>query len=171
VEWIMKKFLRYRQVAFFLLLLSTVSPALGTELGESLPEFHIETFDGNTFSHKTLAGKPALVVFWNTWCPVCRKELPEVSRLSRKFPPDKLTVLAVNTGMNDSEPKARAYWEKYGYRFPGAFDHTFEVGQAFGIRGVPTIFLFDAKGVAIYKQSRLPENLEERLRRLTGRED
>ena len=147
-------------------LMAMVSPGWGVEVGEPLPDFTLQTFDGGTASRATLEGKPILVIFWNTWCPKCLRELPEINRQSEKFGPRGLAVLAVNTAMNDTESKARAYWNKYGYAFSCGFDHDFDVGQAFGVFGVPTIFLVDSKGVVRYKQSLLPEDLEERFKQL-----
>src|SRR5919108_5480992 len=86
-----------------LFLMVTVSPALSAEVGEPLPEFAVQTFDGKNLSRATLAGKPLMLVFWNTWCPDCMRELPRINRLAEKFGPRGLVVLAVNTGLNDSE--------------------------------------------------------------------
>lgn len=144
-----------------------VVPAWSVEVGESMPDFALQTFDGSKLSRATLAGKPLLLVFWNTWCPNCMRELPRINRLTEEFGPKGLEVLAVNTGINDAEGKARAFWKKHNYGFPTGFDHVFEIGQAFGVRGVPTIFLVDSKGIVRYKHVLLPENMEERLQELT----
>jgi peroxiredoxin len=151
-----------------LLLLATVSPSWSVELGEPLPDFVVQAFDGSTVSREALEGKPVLLIFWNTWCPRCMEELPEINRLAEKFGPRGLAVLAINSAMNDTERKARAYWKKYGYGFPAAFDEDYEVGQAFGVRGVPTVFLVDSKGVVRYKHSLVPADMEERFKLLTG---
>jgi peroxiredoxin len=142
------------------------APGWSVEVGESMPDFALQTFDGSKLSRATLAGKPLLLVFWNTWCPNCMRELPGINRLAEEFGPRGLKVLAINTGINDGEGKARAFWKKHGYGFPTGYDHVFEIGQAFGVRGVPTIFLIDNKGVVRYKHVQLPENMEERFKQL-----
>jgi peroxiredoxin len=151
-------------------LVAAASPSWGVEVGDSIPGFVIQTFDGARTSNETLKGKPLLLIFWNTWCPNCMRELPETKRLNEAFSPRGLAILGVNTAMNDNEAKARAYWEKSGYDFPGAFDRYFETGQAFGILSVPTIFLIDAEGIVRYKQARFPEDIDKRLHELTTRQ-
>ena len=152
-----------------LMLMFTLSPGWAIEVGEPLPDFSVQTFDGKSLTRASFAGKPLLLVFWNTWCPDCMRELPEINRLAEKFGLKGLEVLGVNTGLNDSESKARAYWKKSAYLFPTGFDHSFEIGTAFRVRGVPTVFLVDSKGVVRYKQSLLPKDMEERIRQLTGK--
>jgi len=145
------------------LLMLMAAPVLSVEVGDQVPDFTVRTFAGDIVSRATLQGHPALLIFWNTWCPNCHRELPKIDRLTESFNAKNLQVLAVNTAFNDSESKARAYWDKHRYPFPAGFDRTFETGQAFGIRGVPTIFLIDAAGVVRYKQAVLPANPEQYL--------
>ena len=150
----------------FGLLLITASPALSVEVGEPVPDFAVQTFDGGNFSRSSLAGRPMMLVFWNTWCPECKDELPKINRLAQRSGPKGLAILAINTGLNDTESKARAYWKKYGYVIPIGFDHSFEIGQAFRLVGVPTVFLVDTKGIVRYKNPLLPEDIEERIQKL-----
>jgi thiol-disulfide isomerase/thioredoxin len=147
-------------------LMVAVSPGWGVEVGEPLPDFAVHTFDGNNLSRKTLAGRPMMLVFWNTWCTECKTELPKINRLAERTGPGGVAILAVNTGLNDSERKARAYWKKYGYVFPTGYDHSFEIGKAFKVRGVPTVFLVDSKGVVRYQNPLLPDDIEERIKKL-----
>jgi peroxiredoxin len=142
------------------------SPGWAVEAGEPLPDFAIQTFDGGHASRATLAGKPMLLIFWNTWCPICMEELPKINRLAARLDHSGVGLLAINTGINDSENKARSYWKKYGYGFPAGFDFDFEMITAFRVPGVPTILLVDSKGVVRYKNSLLPEDVEERLKQL-----
>jgi len=160
-----------KTILFILFILSAaaVSPAWSVEVGEQAPDFSMQTFDGGISSRASLEGRPLLLVFWNTWCPTCMVELPHINRLAERLVPRGLTFLAVNTAINDSEKRARAYWIQQGYVFPSGFDHSFEIGEAFGLRGVPTVFLIDSKGVVHYKDAVAPANLEARFEQLAGK--
>ncbi|MCU0572358.1 MAG: TlpA family protein disulfide reductase [Syntrophobacteraceae bacterium] len=154
----------------FCLVVLAALPVRAAEVGDSIPEFTFRAFDGSQASRASVAGRPVVVIFWNTWCPNCMKELPRVNRLHEQYGPKGVAFLAVNTALNDSESRARAYWEKAGHAFQGGFDRYFEIGQAFGVFAVPTVFLVDAGGVVLYKQAKLPEDIEERLGQLTRRD-
>jgi peroxiredoxin len=152
-------------VALWFLMLAA-APAHAVEVGEQVPDFAIRTFDGNSLSRTMMAGRPMLLVFWNTWCPDCMRELPKINRIAVRFSPREVAMLAINTGLNDSENKARAYWTKHGYALPAGFDHAFKIVQAFRVVGVPTIILVDFKGVVQYNNPQLPDDIEKRLREL-----
>ena len=143
------------------------TPGWSVEVGEPVPDFRITSLAGDDLSRASLAGKPLLLVFWNTWCPNCKAELPQINRLAGKFASQGLKVIAINTGLNDSEAKARAFWKKNGYLFPTGFDRYFEIGEAFAVRGVPSVLLVDAKGVVRYKSPVLAGDMEERIRQIT----
>ena len=51
-------------------------------LGKKAPEFAVEKWLTQEPDRK---GKFVLVDFWATWCPTCRKAIPELNALRKKF--------------------------------------------------------------------------------------
>lgn len=49
-----------------------------------------------------LAGRPVWIVFWATWCPPCREEMPALSAVAEAHADDGLVILAVSV----EEPNA-----------------------------------------------------------------
>lgn len=145
------------------LLAILTTPGWGAAVGTAAPEFALRTFSGQQLSKAALAGKPLLLVFWNTWCVNCRQELVQLDRLAQTYGPNELEILTINTGINDSEGKAREFLRRHGYTFDAGFDHDFTIGDAFQVRGVPTVCLIDAAGVLRYLQADLPEDLSRYL--------
>ena len=54
-----------------------------------------QTLDGKLVSLADFTGKPVIVFFWASWCPHCRRELPEMERLQLAAG-DRIRVVAVN---------------------------------------------------------------------------
>jgi len=79
----------------FLTLLSALTVA---EAREAAPRFTASTLGGETFTNESLKGQVALLQFWTTWCPYCRRDQPVVESITRDFSGKGLVVLAVNVG-------------------------------------------------------------------------
>jgi peroxiredoxin len=50
--------------------------AMGPSGSRTAPPFSLKDTNGNIFSSAQLAGKPAAINFFATWCPPCREEIP-----------------------------------------------------------------------------------------------
>src|SRR5262245_46624299 len=58
-------------------------PGTQASLAASIPPDHeIPTLDGKSLKLSDYKGKVLIVDFWAIWCPPCRKEIPQLTRLS-----------------------------------------------------------------------------------------
>lgn len=85
-------------------------------------------------------GKPMLVAFWATWCPVCKAEEGNIAAVARDWP--TLTV-AMQSG--DGVAIARHMKER-GLGFDAVIDKDGGLAADWGVRGVPTHFIVDGRG-------------------------
>jgi cytochrome c biogenesis protein CcmG/thiol:disulfide interchange protein DsbE len=90
-----------------------------------------------------LRGKPAAVNFWASWCDPCRREAAAFARLPARLG-SRARIVGVD--WNDSVGGARAFLRKYGWRFPVLRDGDGTAGDRYGLTGLPTTFILDAKG-------------------------
>jgi thiol-disulfide isomerase/thioredoxin len=58
--------------------------------------FTLEDLQGTKWTLRGLAGKVVIVNFWATWCPPCRKEMPDLEALYQKFRNQGFVVLAIS---------------------------------------------------------------------------
>jgi thiol-disulfide isomerase/thioredoxin len=128
----------------FLLLLPSLSMAL--QAGDPAPEMAIKTLDGNsTSSLADYRGKVVFVDFWASWCPPCRKSIPLLSELHQSLQDKGFTLIAVN---EDDDPQlGRDFMEPLKGDFPSLSDPEGKLSSAFGVRGMPTSYLIDNKGI------------------------
>lgn len=114
--------------------------------GPAAPDFSVVTLDGETNSRASLAGRPALLVFWAPWCRVCQRELPVLAEFARTTRPAPLRLLAI--GFADSRANVDAFVKARAdtFVFPTAYDEGNRVAEAFGVTATPTFVLLDAAG-------------------------
>ncbi len=151
-----------------LLILAWPGSGFAASVGDASPEFAFKGLDGTEYRSDAIIGKkPLMLVFWATWCPNCKKEIPALKKIQADFEPQGLELIAVNVGMNDSAAKAQRYIEKYKITYPVAFDKGSETTKRFKVQGTPTVIILDKSGIVRYRSAVVPEDLEEHYKNLT----
>ena len=140
---------------------ATAEQHAGTNVGDAAPEFQLQQVNGQTISLADLRGHPAVIIFWTSWCPICKAEAPEFNRLMRRHRASGIRVLGIN--IQESEKRTRAGIKDFGIRYQVARDADASVAQRYQVTATPTVIFLDAEGVIKYKGPRLPEDYDRRL--------
>jgi thiol-disulfide isomerase/thioredoxin len=115
--------------------------------GFSAPDFTLDLLGGGQVTLSGLRGKVVVVNLWASWCPPCRAEMPAIEKVYRAYADLGVVVLGVNTTYQDSELDAAAFVRKYALTFPIPLDRDGSVSQRYALRGLPTTFFIDRKGI------------------------
>lgn len=91
----------------------------------------------------SLRGRPAIIHFWASWCGPCVKEAPQLARLSTVLH-GRATLVGVD--WSDNPSSAASFVRQHHWTFPVLIDSSGEVGNAYGLTGLPTTFLLDREG-------------------------
>lgn len=125
------------------------APVASLRTAERLPSFTVADLNGQEISSVTLKGKVALVDFWATWCPPCRKEIPHFNKLYAEHRHKGLIVLGL--ALDDNVAEVRTFMRRQPIDYPVALAST-ELQQQFGrIEVYPTAFLVDREGRIVKK--------------------
>ncbi len=107
------------------------------------PEFTLRDLSGKSWTFSELRGKVVLVNFWATWCPPCRKEMPDLDALYGRFAAKGFVVL----GISDEEAdKVEPFIREHKVSFPVLLDHGRKVNDLFVVEGIPKSFVYDRDG-------------------------
>jgi peroxiredoxin len=98
---------------------------------------------GKSWHLKELQGKVVLLNFWATWCPPCRKEMPDLQKLANEFAPQGLVLLAVS---DETVERVKPFLAKQGITYPVLLDDGGKIHRDFRVEGIPKSFLFDREG-------------------------
>ena len=114
-------------------------------VGKPLPSFSATTLDGRTFSSAVLAGRPAIVNIWASWCVPCIQEHPVLMETAAKYA-QRLTMVGII--YQDTPDAARRFMARYGDGgWPNLLDTSGRIAIDLGVTGPPETFFVDAAGI------------------------
>ena len=106
-------------------------------------DFTLTDLGGKQWHLRALTGKVVLVNFWATWCPPCRKELPDLEALSQRFRSRGLVVLAIS---DEDAAKVKPFVAAQKLTYPVLLDPGRKVNDLFHVEGIPKSFVYDRDG-------------------------
>jgi len=125
--------------------------------------FSIQTLDGSHFNLSDFKGKKAVhLVFWATWCPSCRREIPKLKEVQKKYGND-MALLTINIAMDDPLHDVRHYVKEHNIDYAVAYDRESEVTRLYGVEGTPTQLIIDINGKIRYRGVHVPDDIDEHL--------
>ncbi len=120
--------------------------------GTPSPDFKMKTLAGKTFKFaKATKGKYVVLDFWASWCPDCRKDVPNVQRMYKKFAP--LGVEFIGISMDTDREKWAAAVDKYDIRYTQVSElvkfHDTQIAALYGVKWIPSMYLIGPDGKVI----------------------
>ena len=109
----------------------------------SKADFTLTDLTGKSWTRSDLKGKVVIVNFWATWCPPCRKEMPDLEYLYNKFKDQGFVILAIS---DEKEETVKEFITKNNYTYPVLLDPGRKVNEAYLMDGIPKSFIYDREG-------------------------
>ncbi len=106
-------------------------------------DFTLAELGGKTWTLKAQRGKVVVLNFWATWCPPCRKEMPDLETLYQQFKDQGLVILAIS---DEDAGKVRLFIAQQKVTYPILLDPGRKVNELFQIEGIPKTFVYDRNG-------------------------
>ena len=106
-------------------------------------DFTLIDLQGKSWHLQDLKGKVVLVNFWATWCPPCRKEMPDLQALYDKYKDQGLVVLSIS---DEEIAKVSPFIAERKISYPVLLDPGRKVAEEFVVEGIPKSFVYDREG-------------------------
>lgn len=108
------------------------------------PEFSLQDINGKTVKLSDHKNKIVILDFWATWCPPCRKGIPDLIKLQKKYK-DQLVIIGISLD-TDTKKDVVPFAKNYGINYPVVYGNQEVVNNYGGIEAIPTSFVIDKKG-------------------------
>lgn len=116
--------------------------------GTKAPDFTLGDIRGESRSLSEFRGRKVVLVFWASWCPDCRAEVPELKAMQAQADPEKTAFVSIS--FDRSFDAFKTYVEENYIGGVQLFDPAGKkdsaIGAAYGVQWIPSLFLIDEKG-------------------------
>lgn len=107
------------------------------------PGFTLPDLNGKPVSLADFKGKVVVLDFWATWCPPCRREIPDFIKLQTEYGSKSVQIVGIAL---DEPGKVQEFARQNGMNYPVLLG-TQEISVKYGgIEGIPTTFIIDKNG-------------------------
>jgi peroxiredoxin/outer membrane lipoprotein-sorting protein len=120
--------------------------------GTEAPDFEVVALDGRRIKLSDSRGKVVWLYFWKVGCPPCRRQMPELEELYKRYRDKGLLVVGLD--LVDDREIAAAFLREHGVTFPNIVESSRAVRNTItekyetlsGMQAVPLDYIIDREG-------------------------
>ncbi|MFK5914061.1 MAG: TlpA disulfide reductase family protein [Woeseiaceae bacterium] len=120
------------------------SHAASEKISGKASNFTLKSRSGKNIKLSELRGDVVMLNFWASWCGPCRKEMPLLEKIHKKYKRLGFTLLGINVEENTRD--AKNYLKDVKVTFPILFDKTQKTSKLYNVSAMPTTILIDRNG-------------------------
>jgi len=139
----LNRFTRLGLLALTTVIFAATASAAG-DAPAPAPAFSLPARGGATVDLSQFKGQVVMINFWASWCVPCRKEMPLLENIYKKYKPLGFTLIGVN--VEPDQKDAESFLKQTPVSFPVLFDAKSKVSGLYNVQGMPTTVFIDRKG-------------------------
>lgn len=109
------------------------------------PDWQLQDLEGKSVRLSDFKGKVVVLNFWATWCPPCRREIPDFVALQKQYADKGLVIIGVSLDEGGAAV-VKPFVKKMGINYPVVMGDQKTMAAYGGIQVVPTTFIIDKTG-------------------------
>jgi thiol-disulfide isomerase/thioredoxin len=135
-------------VALLCVAVSSTAVSTGPSATAPAPAFSLPARGGGQVALADLRGQVVLINFWATWCGPCRKEMPLLEQISKKYQPLGFRMVAIN--VEEDGQLFDVFLREVPVTFPILLDPANGVSKLYKVSAMPSTVIVDRKGKIRY---------------------
>lgn len=121
---------------------------VGNVSAEPAPDFTLLSSTGENVRLGELRGKVVMLNFWASWCGPCRKEMPLLDAMHKRYGPAGFELYGVNVEEDNTDAKKMI--KDMGVTLPVLYDPESKASTLYKVDAMPTTVMIDKKGQIRY---------------------
>jgi thiol-disulfide isomerase/thioredoxin len=141
-----------KRLATGLLLFVLFTTALAVDFGDQAPEWKgINLVDGRlVIFPDALNDKPAVLVFWATWCPYCRAFMPYLKAIQADYAKHGVQIITFNA-LERGVGNPKTYVDALNFPLV-AIARADRIAEDYNVQFIPGLMVIDANGTIVYRR-------------------
>ena len=119
--------------------------------GVQAPDFTLGDINGKPVTLSSFRGRNVVLVFWASWCPDCRAEVPQLKALQAQANPEEVAFVSVS--FDRTLEALRTYIDENYLPGVQLFDPAgkkeSKVAESYGVKWIPSLYLLDKNGKVV----------------------
>ena len=107
--------------------------------GQPFPAFMLDFISSRNDAASAWQGKMLVLNVWATWCPPCRREMPDLELLSKTLDPQRFAVIGLS--VDGDTLLAAEFLVQHGITFANFFDQNGQVARPLALQAYPQTFV------------------------------
>lgn len=126
--------------------------AQGVDFGDKAPDWKgIDLVDGSLVTFpEVLNNKPAVLVFWATWCPYCQAFMPYVKAIQADYAKHGVQIISFNA-LERGVGNPKAYVDALNFPLI-AIARADRIAEQYDVQFIPGLMIVDGNGTVVYRR-------------------
>lgn len=117
--------------------------------GQAFPAFMLDFLASRSEAGAAWQGKILVLNVWATWCPPCRREMPDLELLSKTLDPQRFAVIGLSVDADTL--LAAEFLLQHGITFANFFDQSGKVTAPLALQAYPQTFVIAPDGTLLLR--------------------
>ena len=116
------------------------------------PDFRLEDTDHQRFYLNQYQGRIVVIVFWSTWCIVCKRYLNELEEANAGFEDKGIKLVSILIDPENSDTLSEILKDSVHINYPVLLDRNMTVMKRFNVKDMPTTIIIGKDGEIVMEK-------------------